>query len=217
MDSFKPKKKDCKLHELDHLDQSKFPQWPHIDYSWDILLIDSRRRRGFLVDKGSKGGLKHGFMPYTLHMPLTPKGSYVYIWFGQGLSCPIHNRYGHILCLRGDVMHCGEVSQPYLMVWAIPEIGTNAFIFTFLPMLEIFWIILFLYKLWQHFICQRSFASSRINVILVTINILFSCYESLLLAFLIVGVPVTGSGTTSHHWESMIANVDLIVAVAVWH
>jgi hypothetical protein len=120
LDLFKPKKKDCKLHDLDHLDQSELnitamftygdmeiPQQPHIDYSWDALLLNNRKRRGILVHKGSKGGLKQGFMPYTLHMPLTPEGSYVYIWFGRGLSCPIHIRYGHILCLSGDVVHCG--------------------------------------------------------------------------------------------------------------
>jgi hypothetical protein len=46
-------------------------------------------------------------MPHTLHIPLTPEGSYVYVWFGRGLSFPIHIRYGHILCLSGGVMHCG--------------------------------------------------------------------------------------------------------------
>ena len=95
LDLFKPKEKDCKLHDLDHLDRSELyitamftygnmeiPQRPHIDYSWDVLLLDNRRRRGVVVDKGSKGGLKQGFMPDTLHMPLTPaEGSYVYIWF----------------------------------------------------------------------------------------------------------------------------------------
>jgi len=49
--------------------------WPHVDYIWEALLINSRRRCGFQVDQGSKGGLKHGYMPYTLH------------------------------CLRGDVVH----------------------------------------------------------------------------------------------------------------
>jgi len=121
LDLFKPKKKDCKLHDLDHLDHSKLyitamftygdmeiPQWPHINYSWDVLLLDNRRRRGVVVDKGSKGGLKQGFMPDTWHMPLTPaEGSYVYTWFRRGLSCPIHIQYGHILCLSGDAMRCG--------------------------------------------------------------------------------------------------------------
>jgi hypothetical protein len=79
LDLFKPKKKDCKLHDLDHLDRSELyitamftygdmeiPQWPHIDYRWDFLLLDNRRRRGVLVDKGSKGGLKQGFICLTL-------------------------------------------------------------------------------------------------------------------------------------------------------
>jgi hypothetical protein len=117
----------------------KIPQRPHIDYSWDVLLLNNRRRRGILIDKGSKGGIKQGFMPYTLHMPLTPEGSYVYIWFRRGLSCPIHIRYGHILCLSGDVVHCGGLPT---LPNGLSHTG-NAFIFTFLPMLAIFWIILF--------------------------------------------------------------------------
>jgi len=52
-------------------------------------------------------GLKHGNMPYTGHMPLSSEGSYIYVWPGPGQSVCIHIRYGSILFMRGDIVHCG--------------------------------------------------------------------------------------------------------------
>jgi hypothetical protein len=115
LDTFKAKGKgNSHLHLLDHLDLNEVyvtalwnhgtmvkPQQPHIDYSWEVLLKDSRRRRPLAMGKDSNIGLKFGSMPFTMHMPLTPAGSYLYVWFGQGSSCPIYIRYGHILCLWG--------------------------------------------------------------------------------------------------------------------
>ncbi len=121
LDTFKVKgKSNSLLHQLDHLDFNEVyvtalcnhgtmakPQRPHVDYSWEVLLLGSRRRRTTAIGRDTNVGLKFGCMPFTMHMPLTPAGSYLYIWFGPGLSCPIYIRYGHVLCLRGDVVHCG--------------------------------------------------------------------------------------------------------------
>jgi hypothetical protein len=120
LDAFKSKGRDCKLHQLDHLDLSEVyatamynygdivkTQQPHVDYSWEVLLLDSKRSwHGLRLQHCS--GLKGGYIPYaSMHMPLTPEGSYIFVWFGRGQSCPIFVRYDHILCLRGDVVHCG--------------------------------------------------------------------------------------------------------------
>jgi len=38
---------------------------------------------------------------------------YIYIWTGPGESVPIHIRYGTILFLRGDIVHCGGVPKDF--------------------------------------------------------------------------------------------------------
>jgi hypothetical protein len=120
-----PQSPEDSLHYLDHIDWEQvhitgifthdnmvIPQRPHIDFTWEVLLLESRRRRGkYAASKSSTLGLKHGFMPYTGHMPLTPDGSYIYVWCGPGPSMLIHIKYGQILFLRGDVVHCGGLPQ----------------------------------------------------------------------------------------------------------
>lgn len=160
-----------------HVWSMEMPQWPHVDYSWKVLLIYSRRRHGFQVDQGSKGDLKHGCMPYTLYMPLTPDGSYPYIWFGQDLSCPIHIRYGHILCLRGDVVH-----------WrALPTLPNG---------------VDHARNKYEHL--HFYFPTNAVDL---PDNNIFCQYYLFIFGFLNIGVPVTGPGTTSNHCESMIANI----------
>jgi hypothetical protein len=55
------------------------PQRTNIDFTWEVLLLCSRRRRGH-VSSNNKPGLKHGNMLYTAHMPLSLDGSYIYIY-----------------------------------------------------------------------------------------------------------------------------------------
>jgi len=120
LELFQPRSKDCKLRYLSHIDFEQVygtaiytnalmpePQRPHVDFTWEVLLLASRRRRGVLDRDNNCQGLKHGNMPYTGHMPLSSEGSYIYVWPGPGQSVCIHIRYGSILFMRGDIVHCG--------------------------------------------------------------------------------------------------------------
>jgi len=88
---FQPHSKDCKLNYLQHIDFEQIyvtaiytnaaieePQHAHIDFTWEVLLLCSRRRHGHV--SSNKPGLKHGNMLYTAHMPLSSDGSYIYIY-----------------------------------------------------------------------------------------------------------------------------------------
>ena len=123
---FQPHSKDCKLNYLQHIDFEQIyvtaiytnaaieePQHVHIDFTWEVLLLCSRRRRGHV--SSNKPGLKHGNMLYTAHMPLSSDGSYIYIyiWSGPGESVPIHIHYGTILFLHGDIVHCGGAPKDF--------------------------------------------------------------------------------------------------------
>ena len=119
LDLLKPRSNNCKLNYLSHIDLEQVygtaiytnalmaqPQRPHVDFTWEVLLLASRRRHG-LLDDPKCAGLKHGNMPYTGHMPLSSEGSFIYVWPGTGESLCLHIRYGTILFLRGDIVHCG--------------------------------------------------------------------------------------------------------------
>jgi hypothetical protein len=96
------------------------PQIPHIDYSWEsCLLKDIREKRSAGISLRREFYGFHGTvnMPYTGHLPITPDGSYIYLWSGPGRASPYHIKFGTMLFIRGDVVHSGgcpsSPSQPY--------------------------------------------------------------------------------------------------------
>jgi hypothetical protein len=96
------------------------PQIPHIDYSWEsCLLKDIRKNRsaGVSLRREFDGFHGTGNMPYTGHLPITPDGSFIYLWSGPGRASPYHIKFGTMLFIRGDVVHSGgcptSPSQPY--------------------------------------------------------------------------------------------------------
>jgi hypothetical protein len=82
------------------------PQCPHVDFTWDTLLLGPRR--GCLVASSDQVCLKYGHMPFTAHLPLTAEGSWIYLWTGPGRVIHFHIYYGFVLLLRGDVVHSSE-------------------------------------------------------------------------------------------------------------
>jgi hypothetical protein len=64
-------------------------QAPHLDYTWNSI-----------VGKQPK-------IPWSLHLPLTESGSYLFIWTGPGNAKALHIPYGSMLLLRADVVHAG--------------------------------------------------------------------------------------------------------------
>ncbi len=80
------------------------PQMPHMDYSWESILLptrhDSRRNRSKLLRGCAQ-------LPLTGHMPVSKDGAFIYLWTGPGAAVPFHIEYGKMLIIRGDVVHCG--------------------------------------------------------------------------------------------------------------
>jgi len=127
LQSFQPCSRQCRLgQQFKHIDWNEvyltpiytegdmeYPQRPHVDFTWDTMLLTLRRDRflvslgRFLVVSSDHVCLKYGHMPYTAHLSLTAEGSWIYLWPGPGRASPFHIKYGFILILRGDVVHSG--------------------------------------------------------------------------------------------------------------
>jgi hypothetical protein len=69
-------------------------QDPHTDYPYHI----TRRN---LIDKVR--------LSWTAHLPITPDGSWITMWFGPGVGYTLHIPFGTALLLRSDVIHGGGV------------------------------------------------------------------------------------------------------------
>jgi hypothetical protein len=80
------------------------PQQPHIDYSWESILLPSRRDMRQNRSKFLRASCQ---IPFTGHMPVSSDGSYIYLWPGPGVGVLFHIPYGKMLVIRGDVVHCG--------------------------------------------------------------------------------------------------------------
>jgi hypothetical protein len=67
------------------------PQQPHMDYNWETALL-----RGRSEMKLGRGKYLHGNgnIPFTGYMPISPDGSYIYLWSGPGVGRPFHITYG---------------------------------------------------------------------------------------------------------------------------
>jgi hypothetical protein len=95
------------------------PQVPHIDYSWESCLLKDvhANRTGRSLRREFDGFHGTGHMPYTGHLPKTPDGAFIYMWSGPGHGTSCHIKYGQMLLVRGDVVHCGgcpgTISNPY--------------------------------------------------------------------------------------------------------
>ncbi len=79
-------------------------QQPHMDYSWETILLPSRRDARQNRSKSLQGSAQ---IPFTGHMPVSPDGGYMYLWTGPGVALPYHIEYGKKLIIRGDFVHCG--------------------------------------------------------------------------------------------------------------
>lgn len=79
-------------------------QQPHMDYSWETILLPSRRD---FRQNPSKSLRASAQIPFTGHMPVSPDGAYIYLWSGPGVAVPYHIEYGKMLIIRGDVVHSG--------------------------------------------------------------------------------------------------------------
>jgi hypothetical protein len=80
------------------------PQQPHMDYSWETILLPSRNESKLNRMKYLRGSCQ---IPFTGHLPVSSEGSYIYLWSGPGVGVPYHILYGKMLLIRGDVVHCG--------------------------------------------------------------------------------------------------------------
>jgi len=69
-------------------------QDPHTDYPYYI----TRRN---LIDRIR--------LSWTAHLPITPEGIWITMWFGPGVSYTLHIPFGTVLLLRSDVIHGGGV------------------------------------------------------------------------------------------------------------
>jgi hypothetical protein len=69
-------------------------QDPHTDYPYHI----TRRN---LIDRFR--------LSWTAHLPITPDGSWITMWFGPGVGYTLHIPFGTALLLRSDVIHGGGV------------------------------------------------------------------------------------------------------------
>jgi len=69
-------------------------QDPHTDYPYHI----TRRN---LIDRIR--------LSWTAHLPITPEGSWITMWFGPGVGYTLHIPFGTVLLLRSDVIHGGGV------------------------------------------------------------------------------------------------------------
>jgi hypothetical protein len=88
----------------------KIHQHPHVEFHWETLLL-SHKRGHSASSSGEQVTLKFGNVPYTAHLPLSPEGSWIFVWNGPGPSVPFLIKYGFMLILRGDVVHSG--GNPY--------------------------------------------------------------------------------------------------------
>jgi len=80
------------------------PQQPHMDYSWESILLPTRCESRHNKCKLLRGSCQ---IPFTGHLPVSRDGSYIYLWSGPGVAIPFHIQYGKMLVIRGDVVHCG--------------------------------------------------------------------------------------------------------------
>jgi hypothetical protein len=48
---------------------------------------------------------------YKCLVPITEKGRYLFVWSGPGTATPVFIPYGHMLLLRGDVVHAGGLPR----------------------------------------------------------------------------------------------------------
>jgi len=87
------------------------PQQPHMDYCWETILLPSRREA-----RGNRAKVLCGTsrIPFTGHLPVSPDGSYIYLWSGPGVGVPFYIEYGKMLIIRGDVVHSGGVPPSVL-------------------------------------------------------------------------------------------------------
>jgi len=69
-------------------------QDPHTDYPYHI----TRRN---LIDRIR--------LSWTAHLPITPEGSWITMWFGPGVGYTLHIPFGPVLLLHSDVIHGGGV------------------------------------------------------------------------------------------------------------
>jgi hypothetical protein len=69
-------------------------QDPHTDYPYVI----TRRN---LKDRVR--------LSWTAHLPITPEGSWITLWWGPGVGYTVHIPYGKILLLRSDIIHGGGI------------------------------------------------------------------------------------------------------------
>jgi hypothetical protein len=79
-------------------------QQPHMDYSWETILLPNRRESKQIRSKYLRASSQ---IPFTGHMPVNPDGAYIYLWNGPGSATLYHITYGTMLIIRGDVVHCG--------------------------------------------------------------------------------------------------------------
>jgi len=84
------------------------PQLPHMDYSWETILLLSRHESRKNRSKYLRGSCQ---IPFTGHLPLSTNGSYIYLWSGPGVGIPYHIPYGKMLVICGDVVHSGGLPR----------------------------------------------------------------------------------------------------------
>jgi hypothetical protein len=79
-------------------------QQPHMDYSWETILLPNQRESKQIHSKYLRASCQ---IPFTGHMPVTTDGAFIYLWNGPGIGTLYHIKYGQILLIHGDVIQCG--------------------------------------------------------------------------------------------------------------